>query len=74
MSARPAARRGRPPKAATATTDRITLRLTEADKEIIEAIQAKEQAAADKLGLTLSASDALRIALRREGKRLGVAA
>ncbi len=36
--------------------------------------EAQEQAAADRLGITLSPADALRIALRREAERRGLSA
>jgi hypothetical protein len=67
-------RAGRPPKGSEAAVDRVTLRLTPADRELLSAIQAQEQEAADRLGITLSPADALRIALRREGERRGLTA
>ena len=73
-NAPPAKPRGRPPKGSEATVDRVTLRLTTADRELLSAIQAQEQEAADRLGITLSPADALRIALRREGERRGLTA
>ena len=65
-------RTGRPPKSAEPTVDRVTLRLTRADRELLNSIQAQEQEAASRLGLTLSSADALRIALRREAERRGL--
>lgn len=63
---------GRPPKGSETATRKITLRLTTADSGFLDAIQAQEQAAADRLGITLSPADALRIALRREAERRGL--
>jgi hypothetical protein len=65
-------RTGRPPKSAEPTVDRVTLRLTRADRELLDSIQAQEQEAASRLGITLSSADALRIALRREAERRGL--
>lgn len=63
---------GRPPKGGEAATRKVTLGLTSADSALLSAIQAQEQAAADRLGITLSPADALRIALRREAERRGL--
>jgi len=65
-------RTGRPPKGEKATNRVVGVRLTDADSELLDAIQAQEQATADRLGITLSPADALRIALRREGERRGL--
>ncbi len=65
-------RAGRPPKGGEAAVDRVTLRLTPADRELLDSIQAQEQEAASRLGITLSSADALRIALRREAERRGL--
>lgn len=59
-------RPGRPPKDKDGpTTERVTLRLTRADRAALDALLAQEQPAANRLGLTLSAADVLRLALRR---------
>lgn len=63
---------GRPPKGEKATVRVVGVRLTEADSLLLDTIQAQEQAAADRLGITLSPADALRIALRREAERRGL--
>lgn len=63
---------GRPPKGGEAATRKVTLSLTTADSALLNAIQAQEQTAADRLGITLSPADALRIALRREAERRGL--
>ena len=63
---------GRPPKGGEAATRKVTLGLTTSDSALLDAIQRQEQEAADRLGITLSPADALRIALRREGERRGL--
>lgn len=63
---------GRPPKGDKATSRVVGVRLTGADSALLSAIQAQEQASADRLGITLSPADALRIALRREAERRGL--
>lgn len=63
---------GRPPKGDKATSRVVGVRLTDADSALLSAIQAQEQALADRLGITLSPADALRIALRREAERRGL--
>lgn len=65
-------RTGRPPKGDAPTVDRVTLRLTRADREVLEALRAQEQKTANSLGLTLSSADVLRLALRREAERRGL--
>ena len=65
-------RTGRPPKGGGATIHKHSVRLTEADEAVLLALQAREQAKADALGLVLSPADTLRIALRREAERQGL--
>ena len=69
------ARMGRPTKTTgAAATSQVNLRLTPADRALLDAIQAQEQGVADKLGLTLSPADTFRIILRREAERRGLSA
>lgn len=63
---------GRPPKGGEATVHKHSVRLTEADEAVLLALQAREQARANALGLVLSPADTLRIALRREAERQGL--
>lgn len=65
-------RAGRPPKGGEAANQRVNVRLTDADSALLDAIRVQEQEAADRLGITLSPADALRIALRREAERRGL--
>lgn len=67
-------RTGRPPKGGEATVHKHSVRLTEADEAVLLALQAREQARANALGLVLSPADTLRIALRREAERQGLIA
>lgn len=65
-------RTGRPPKGDAPTVDRVTLRLTRADRKVLDALRAQEQETANQLGLTLSSADVLRLVLRREAERRGI--
>lgn len=66
-------RMGRPTKSTgAAATSQVNLRLTPADRALLDAIQAQEQKMADRLGLVLSPADTFRILLRQEGERRGL--
>jgi hypothetical protein len=73
MAAQPKRRAGRPPKGAHPTTKMVSVRLSDDDLALLAALQAHEQAAADKVGVTLSQGDVLRLALRLAAKRRGIA-
>lgn len=66
-------RMGRPTKSTgAAATSQVNLRLTPADRALLDAIQAQEQKTADRLGLVLSPADTFRILLRQEAERRGL--
>lgn len=67
-------RSGRPPKGDKPTSHVVGVRLTDDDHAALLALRAQEQEAADKLGVTLSTADVLRLVLRREAKRRGLTA
>jgi hypothetical protein len=73
----PKGRGGRPTKSGEiATTEQINVRLIPKDLDLLHAIQAQEQARMDDLGVPMrvSPADTVRILLRAEGKRRGLAA
>lgn len=72
---KPSGRTGRPSKSeGAAATSQVNLRLTPADRALLDAIQAQEQARMDELRVPMQVSpaDALRILLRDAAERRGL--